>query len=443
MDYPLSPAQMGIWFDVQLNGDGGTQNIAGLAELSGPIDVEHVQRAVADTVTTTSAHGLRLRLLDGLPRQYLEWPSGYTLEVVDLSAGACPEDDAYAWMERRGEVEFKIYDGSLFEFALLKLADERHYLFSKYHHLAMDGVSGVEVLSRIARRYSLLQAGQAAEPATDWPDYLARLEAEIALASSAQTSAARGYWRGQLADLSADAFRARLPITPRSHSRRAVADLGAETDRALRGTAQACGTPFLVYLMALAASHLRRLSRLDAVVIWTPVQLTAARGARVATVGVNVLPLVAPAIASTADLAKLLNRQLRGLLRHRRYGGLKRDLRASLGFTPGTPLVLNAMPFFGDLAFGQAHGRPESLKVGPVEGLHIAIEELGPSRGCQMRIFGNADVFAQSDVDAILRDLVASLRQVDDRASPDASAHASSRRNVLENVDPRESEVKM
>lgn len=78
---------------------------------------------------------------DPFPVQEFRKSLTFSVPFHDFSSANDPHSTAMDWMQSHFVKPFKLYDAPLFEFALLKIADDRYYWFKKYFHVIVDGWS--------------------------------------------------------------------------------------------------------------------------------------------------------------------------------------------------------------------------------------------------------------------------------------------------------------
>src|ERR1700755_3490495 len=89
LSFPLTPAQLGIFFRQQVDLQDPRYNLAHLTEIAGPLDIDVLESALRQTISEADAVQVRLRGTEGLPHQVLE-PVDFRLPVLDVSGEANP-----------------------------------------------------------------------------------------------------------------------------------------------------------------------------------------------------------------------------------------------------------------------------------------------------------------------------------------------------------------
>ncbi|HEU0054030.1 MAG TPA: amino acid adenylation domain-containing protein, partial [Longimicrobium sp.] len=274
-DLPLSFAQERLWFLAQL--DPGTQvyNVPVPLELVGALDVDALERALAETIRRHEPLRTVLAQGEAGPAQRILPATAVTLDVVDLTH--LGEDEARAEAERIAEEEgrrpFDLTRETPFRARLIRIADDRHLLAMVVHHVATDGWSSARLLGEIEALYGAFARGLAS-PLRELPVQYADFAAwQRAWLSGERLEAQLGYWRARLTGTPA------VLELPTDRPRPAVRDtagasfgfqLPTAASRGARELARSEGATLFMSLLAAFAAVLHRWSSQDDVVIGTP-----------------------------------------------------------------------------------------------------------------------------------------------------------------------------
>ncbi len=134
-------------------------NIAGYSPIPGQLHYAHCREAINIAASENEILRLILQENDNIPTQTIASEICYRVPLVDLSNTANPQESAYEWMIHSTNVAF-MPQNLLMDFALLKISDTTHYLFSKYHHLTTDSWGIALLLQRVTHIYNCLVKGQ-------------------------------------------------------------------------------------------------------------------------------------------------------------------------------------------------------------------------------------------------------------------------------------------
>ncbi len=168
---PLSFAQSRWWFLNQMDPDTtALHNWSRVIRLVGPVEVDVLERSLAEVVRRHEALRTRFPVIDGSPVQEVI-PSGiFRLQLRDLSSIPAPEraDQAEQLALEEGLKPFDLARGPLLRGSLLCLGPDEHVLVLVIHHITSDGWSMQVLLRDLATIYSSFVAG-CASPLPELP----------------------------------------------------------------------------------------------------------------------------------------------------------------------------------------------------------------------------------------------------------------------------------
>ena len=164
---PLSFAQERLWFLHQFGADrggpGAAYNVPSALALTGPIDVDALERSLAEVVRRHAILRTRFVTRGDRAMQIVDPPAGVSLPVIDLSS--LPDRDRE--MEKRRRVTEEIHHvfdlaagDPLVRFHLLRLGEREHVLISVLHHIVTDGWSMWVLFRELSALYAAFSAGR-------------------------------------------------------------------------------------------------------------------------------------------------------------------------------------------------------------------------------------------------------------------------------------------
>jgi enterobactin synthetase component F len=295
-ELPLSAAQSTMWLAQHLAPADWTYCIAQYIEVAGPLDPRLLVAAGERTFVDVEA--LRSRVAGPVdePVLVVEPTAPPDLPVIDVTGHADPHAAAEAWMRTDLVEPIDLTRAPLYRTALFVAGPDRHFLYVRSHHLALDGYGAALFIARLAEVYTALAAGTPCPPATVEP--LAALVAdEAGYRASAQFAADREYWLRRCEDLPA-------PV-------RLLDGAAAATAGVTRSTG---------HLDAALADRLREVAR-GGRSAWSVAAIAAAAGSRGAPE--NPVPRIASTITAAPSSAPASKR------RGASPGNLSRLIRAS------------------------------------------------------------------------------------------------------------------
>lgn len=197
---PLSPAQLGVYFD-HLRDEGGNRfNIGQVTTIAGDLDVAVFRRAAADVIAQTPALQMAIVVEDGEPRQRLVDRSSVEVPLYDLTGEVDPAAARSRLLDRLLYTPFDLARDALFRWALIRTEGGRTDWVQVYHHIVVDGWSGQRLTGQVGARYTELVSGLEPE-ASGAEAYEGHIRDEVAYAEGADVERDRAYWQGLLAGL--------------------------------------------------------------------------------------------------------------------------------------------------------------------------------------------------------------------------------------------------
>ncbi|WP_347268066.1 amino acid adenylation domain-containing protein [Paracoccus sp. (in: a-proteobacteria)] len=440
---PLTEAQEGLWYVQALDPKNPILNTGQYLELLGPLDADALAAAVTRTIAETPALALRFRATPEGPRQFAGLPP--ILGFVDLSVQPEAEAQALAHMQADSTRPLDLAGEPAATLTLFRLGPERHFLYQRIHHLAIDGYGMVLVTNRIAAHYAALTAGAPApEP---FPPLALAEEEDAAWRASPRRAAARDWWHGELANLPEVAGPAPGRAVSGHGFLRDSRWLPAELLAALAACAGRHRLGWPDVLAALCGAYLARWTGGDAVI---GLPFMARMGRRIADLpcmAMNVLPFRLR-LDEDAPLPGWLAAQSKRMAACRRHGLYRSELlRRELGLVGGTrrlhgPLV-NVQPFDRAPEFPGLTAHLHILGAGAVDDLTLTFRG-DPAEGMIFELDANPALYTAEEVSAHAERILAFLRAAlgaetlaaVPTASPDEIAAAEARARAADHALP-------
>ncbi|MBF6355625.1 non-ribosomal peptide synthase/polyketide synthase [Nocardia higoensis] len=375
--FPLSPAQLGVWY-AQLLDPQTPINIAQYVDLRGDLDVGLLQEVTPRAALDYGSGFVRLGEIDGVPHQRVDPELSSDLTVLDFRTHADPVAAATEWMRADAAAPVDLLRDRLTRGAVLRIGDRRWFWYLRAHHIVLDGYAALINTQRVAELYTARVRGD--QPADVRPASLTELVAgEQTYRASGRFTSDRAHWAERVAGLDSvtsldgrTAARAASNLVvgrplPQSLVER-MNTIAADQDSTVAAV-----------LIAAFAGYLGRLTDRSDVVLSLPVTARTTAAMRRSTGMLsNIVPLRLPVgRIGWAALLRATRVELAGALRHQRYRheDIRRDAehdgrpahRALFG-----PLA-NIMLFGRDLRLGDTVGRYHVLSTGPVEDLSMNV----------------------------------------------------------------------
>ncbi len=194
---PLHPAQYEIFIDQIINPGSPHYNLGLTVQITGPLAVLGVIKALEITVSHFDACQLRFDMDDPTPVAYIcQLPPPLPFTEIDLSTFTDSESLATEWMQERFNHPFILQKvNCLYEFVLIRLR-ENHYWFScRFHHLLTDGFGLKIFIKHFAESYKTLGKESNSIPS---PSYQQEAETAWQKHVSEQYQETINFWGGKL-----------------------------------------------------------------------------------------------------------------------------------------------------------------------------------------------------------------------------------------------------
>ncbi|MBW4548499.1 MAG: amino acid adenylation domain-containing protein [Symplocastrum torsivum CPER-KK1] len=272
----LSSGQARLWFLDQLDGQSPTYNLPIALHLSGLLQVEVLEKAIAEIIRRHEVLRTTFLAVNSSPVQTIAANLTVPLSIVDLQA--FPEADRFAEAQRLTTEEvqqpFDLTQGALVRVTLLRLGEEEHVLVVTMHHIVSDGWSMGIVIRELAALYNAFSKGV--------PSPLPELPIQYADFAHWQRQWLKGevletqvnYWKQQLAgapallELPTDRPR---PAIQSFQGRAEFFQLNAELTQRLKILSQQSGGTLYMTLLAAFATLLSRYSNQENILVGSPI----------------------------------------------------------------------------------------------------------------------------------------------------------------------------
>ncbi|MFI1678225.1 amino acid adenylation domain-containing protein [Streptomyces sp. NPDC020607] len=377
--WPLTPAQSGVWFSASLGPDSSVYNVGERVEIHGPIDTGIL--GAAYEAALAEADALRLAVLEGPegPVQIFDRADPVAVRRLEFAGREDPVAAAEAWMAADVHSAFDLARGPLCAPALLTVGPNFHILYSRYHHVIMDAWSSALITRRTAQLYSDTVADRpdSGIPLSSFRDLVER---EASYRGSEEYEDDRRYWLKRLHDapdpvtLSGRPYRAPQDILRRRTT------LGAGLSQQLRSAAAGLGVSLSVWAVTATAAYVSGVTGESVISVGLPLSGRLDEAERnTPGMTVNVVPLhiaVRPEIP-LKKLARKVWAQTTRASRHSRFR--MEDLRGERMRMTGGELpygpVVNVMAFDYDIRFDGHPAKASSLSQRHTEDFSFAFYE--------------------------------------------------------------------
>ena len=413
--FPLSAVQRSMWFAQQLH-PAVPYFIAQYIEIHGDLDIDLLSRSAVAAAHEFESPFLRLMYPDGEPCQIVDPTIGAEIDYFDFRECDDPREAAAEWMDNDHATPLDLTRDRLVEMTILQTGDRDYLWYTRIHHVALDGYSGMTIVNRIAALYTSELEGR--EPAPNKAlDVVKLSELDQAYRASSRFDADRQYWAERIAGVDHGSTLAGREAPPRAHSRIVTDSLSETSVAALdEWSARSGATPAAVLISALACYLSRRTGYRD-VLINLPVSArTTAPLQRSGGMLVNVAPLHIEVLPGDTvdDLVGRVQLELLGALRHQRCSleDIRRDAGLSMEDQRLSGPMMNVMLFRQEITLGPMVGEYHIVTSGPVEDLLVNIYQSGSPVKTLIEFRANPDRYERTELEEHHADFAELIREL-------------------------------
>ncbi len=374
-EFPLSPAQRGIWYSQHLDPEVPI-NIAQYLDIRGDLDPAVVlQGAELAGVGFGSGH-LRIVERDGEPFQVVDYSLDVLIPSFDYRDKEDPAAAAIDWMRADYSKPIDLVKDRLIIGAVFRIDEARYFWYQRVHHIVLDGYGAVTTVNRIAEGYSSIVEGREAVLPNPG-DLRAMVENEVAYRDSTRFQTDKAYWAERVRGLESGSSLTGRTAAPAPINGIATATLSTEESTLLdeAGTKHESSSAGL--LIAAFATYMAQITGTEEVILSLPVTArTTAVMRRSGGMISNVVPMRLKVGYDTtvAELLEAVTVEVTGALRHQRYRheDIRRDASSDTHNTKEFfgPWV-NIMLFQTAIQLGPITGQLNVLSTGSIEDLGV------------------------------------------------------------------------
>ncbi|WP_280419908.1 amino acid adenylation domain-containing protein, partial [Nocardia carnea] len=401
--FDLSAAQRGIWFAQQVVG-ATPISIAQYVEFTGVVDIGALAQAVRRAGREFGTGNVRLIETGGVPTQVVDQTSDVRIELVDLRDEPDSARAAHAWMRAEYSAPLNLYADRLMRVALLRLGAECWFLYSRMHHLIIDGAGAMTMMQRTSEIYDALVEGRDVPAAR-----VAALEEivadDTAYRNSSRMETDREFWATHLAALTEPVTLAGRSAAVDAHPIVISSELASTTAELLAEMASGESTSIAPIVVAAFAAYLGAMTGAPEVTLGLPVSgRTTATLRRSGGMVANVVPLRLgrnPGM-TVGELVTATQRELTGALRRQRYRqeDILRDLGHTMDIAASFGPTVNLMMFDNRIHLGPVVGRLHVLTSGLIDDLFVNVYPGIGGRSTHLDFQANPNIYSEAELAA-------------------------------------------
>ncbi len=274
--FPLSWAQERLWFLNQLEGASATYNLPEAVRITGILDIDVLQQALAEIVRRHEVLRTSFPTVNGTPVQVINSEATIKIKVVDLQQLPEPEIELQIQqlVKQEANTPFNLEIAPLIRSSWLQLSATESVLLFTMHHIVFDGWSLGIFISELSALYQAFKIGEPStlpDLAIQYTDF-ARWQKEWLNGEVLETQL--NYWRSQLQctppllQLPTDRPR---PNAQTYRGNTQSFSLNSDLTKKLQILSRESGTTLFMTLYAAFATLLYRYSGESDILIGTPI----------------------------------------------------------------------------------------------------------------------------------------------------------------------------
>ncbi|WP_075342809.1 non-ribosomal peptide synthetase [Tenacibaculum agarivorans] len=149
----LHLAQQEVYYGQLMNPQSPIYNIGGYAILTGTLDTALFKSIVASLSSVFDTYNFRYDFTGAEPLFYISDCKEVYLNEIDFSNEQYPERRAKEWMQVAIDTVFDLNQEKLYNYSLIKIAEDVHWWYCYNHHLIYDGYGFALIASYVIEEY--------------------------------------------------------------------------------------------------------------------------------------------------------------------------------------------------------------------------------------------------------------------------------------------------
>ncbi|KAA8883731.1 amino acid adenylation domain-containing protein, partial [Nocardia colli] len=402
--YPLTAAQRAIQLLQQLAGATPVSN-ALYVELAGELDTVRLIGSFEQALDEFEVSRMRVFEVDGQLRQVVDETANSSVRQLDCTSVPDPVAAAQDWMRADYRAPIDLRHGPVVQGAIVRVAERRWFWYLRAHHIVLDGIAALNILTRSAQLYSATLAGKdaGAQSIRSLGEIVA---ADEQYRASQRFDDDRVFWSKYVAELPEPVTLTDRVALAEEHPLSVSALLSADTDNALRTAVATRSVGPSVFLLAAFGLYLARMTGSDDVVLSLPVSArVTASMSRSGGMTANIVPF---RIAVTPDrtvgsLLEETQRTLMAVLRGQRYRheDMLQDSEsvAAQHLPRAAGPMVDLMILDTRIVLGDITGQLQVLTPGLVPDLSVNVYPAVGGESTRVDFFANPSVYTSEQVE--------------------------------------------
>ncbi|MBI6549674.1 non-ribosomal peptide synthetase [Xenorhabdus lircayensis] len=200
--YHLHPAQEDVFYEQALHENSPLHNLGWYTLVEYEVDIAIFQQAW--NLLHQHIDTLQLRISINSDNEAIQYiPEQNEPELIifhDIAIQSEPEKEAKRWMQQQIDTPINYLRESLYLSSLIRLAPEKYYFFTKFHHIMNDGVGIYRLHVYIHKLYECIKSGTSTAWLSEIPQYLETINKARKYLNSSHYEKDKNYWYDFLKD---------------------------------------------------------------------------------------------------------------------------------------------------------------------------------------------------------------------------------------------------
>jgi len=205
--FPLSINQREIYIDQMMWSEASHLNIGAVVTVQGTFDIEVFNYAINKVIRCHPSLRTRIYESEGKPWQTIAPYQDTKVTLVDFSSDENSQASAEEYINNQFVTHFSFgANYSLVDFQLIRINNQKHIIFAKYHHAITDGWGTSIFFTEVIKTYNqIIHNGVDNQTERDW--YLIEyIQSESDYLTSQNFQRDRDYWQQRLKQVSPKIF---------------------------------------------------------------------------------------------------------------------------------------------------------------------------------------------------------------------------------------------
>jgi surfactin family lipopeptide synthetase A len=328
----LTLPQQDVYFEQLLYPNDPIYNIGAKVAIEGALNIQAFEQAYQALIQQHDTYRTLFRVNNGAVTPVIQDDFIESLTYKDFSSSESADADANAFMQHEFQKAFDVTSETLLHnFILVKVAPQKHYLFSVYHHIITDGWGTSLLFQRLVKNYNEILAN--GNVISEYPfTYETFAEDDAAYQASEAYQKDKAYWVEKFNTLPEHLFQKKNPNLHEAKSARKAIYIKRSQYNEINTVAKACKVSTFHFILGTLFLYFSRACQNTDFAIGLPV-LNRGKSIFKRTVGLfmGVSPLRMHMDMDTtfAEFLSEIRGQLRQDYRHQRFplGKLAQSLR--------------------------------------------------------------------------------------------------------------------